>query len=188
MRVKGTVFKSTIKFIKKHWGETGFHKVLSNLTDEDSSLLSLSISSALWYSFEVYQNLSMSIEKEFGSGDLSLLRKIGGYSASEGLSNGYKIIFRMGSPLFITKIAQKAYSMYFDAGKLELIDESKDEKYATLKLSDISEIYDFHLERISGWMEQTFVMTGGSNPNVEIIKHTADGEDFVLFKGTWQDD
>ncbi|MCK4665424.1 hypothetical protein KAU33_01660, partial [Candidatus Dependentiae bacterium] len=161
MRVKGTVFKSTIKFIKKHWGETGFQKILSNLTDEESTLLSLTVSNALWYPFEVYMNFSMAILKEFGSGDLSLLRRIGGYSALEGLKTGYKILFRMGSPFFIAKIAQKAYSMYFDVGKLELIEENHDEKYVILKLSEISEIHDFHLERISGWIEQTFVMTGG---------------------------
>ncbi len=188
MKVKGSVFKSTIKFIKKHWGETGFQKVLSHLTNEESSLLSLTVSNALWYPFEVYKNFSMAIEKEFGTGDLSLLRKIGGYSASEGLNTGYKIIFRMGSPLFITKIAQKAYSIYFDVGKLELIEESKDENYAILKLSEISDIHDFHLERIAGWMEQTFEMTGGHSPKVEIIKEDYEGEKYVLFKGTWQDE
>ncbi len=188
MRVKGTVFKSTIKFVKEHWGEMGFQKVLSNLTDEESSLLSLTVSNASWYPFEVYINFSMSIEKEFGSGDLSLMRQIGGYSASEGLNSGYKIIFRMGNPFFITKIAQKAYSMYFDVGKLELIEENHDEKYVILKLSEISEIHDFHLERISGWIEQTFIMTGGHNPNVKIIKKNNEGEKFVLFKGAWKDE
>ena len=184
MKVKGSVFKSTLDFIKKNFGESGMSKVLSHLSTEDKTLLKLRISAALWYPFDLYINLSMAIEKEFGTGDLKLMRQIGGYSAESGLATGYKIIFRLGSPFYIVNIASKAYSMYFDKGLLEVFDEG--DHVIKLKLHQIDKIHDFHLERVAGWMEKTFEMTGGKNPDVQIEEKNYE-EKYVIFKGTWTD-
>ncbi|MDD3628109.1 MAG: hypothetical protein PHV06_12415 [bacterium] len=182
MQVKGTVFKSTIDYIKTHYGDLGFSQVLSNLSEEDKNLLSLRVSSAIWYPFELYIRFSTAIKKEFGEENPDILQDIGGYSAETGLHGAYKILFRLGSPTYIIKIAGKAYSMYFDQGILEVIESG--ECLVKLKLHDITEINDLHLERILGWMKKTFAMTGGKNPQMEIFEKNYE-EMYVIFKGTW---
>ncbi|HDS08943.1 MAG TPA: hypothetical protein ENN73_01840 [Firmicutes bacterium] len=182
MQVKGTVFKSSIEYIKTRFGEEGFQRILSNLSPEEQSVLLLRVSAALWYPFELYINLSKSILKEFGEMNPKVLREMGGYSAEKGLYGAYKIIFRLGTPTYIIKIARKAYSLYFDRGILEIHESG--ECMVKLKLHDITEINDLHLERILGWMEKTFEMTGGKDPFVEVFEKNYE-EMYVIFKGTW---
>lgn len=186
MQVKGEVIQSTIEFIKTTFGDSAFEKVLSHLTTEEQSLLNLRIARSLWYPFELYIHLSEAMVKELGSGeegDLSLMRAAGGYSAQFGLKTAYKLLFRLGTPTYIIKIARKAYSMYFDEGILEITDSG--DKMIKLKLHEIDRINEYHLQRVAGWMEKTFEITGGKNPRVRVTDRHDGADKYVIFTGTW---
>ncbi len=183
--IKGTAVASTLKYITENYSSDGLKTILDNLTDtKDKEIFSSTIFPSSWYPIQSFSNLCKSIKQAFGKKDPNILRKIGRYSAEQGLTTIYKLFYRFGSPQFIISKASIIWGRYYTSGKLEVVSSDK--------TSAIVHLIDFDLpsieicERVMGWMEGSLALSGGKNISIKETLCKARGDAYCRFEAKWE--
>lgn len=94
-RLKGGVFRSHMRWIMDHHGESGLKRVLDAIPKEIATELSGVILATSWYPFEWLIRLDRAIGQAWAPGrEKELIRDLGRYSATINLSTTYKVFNR----------------------------------------------------------------------------------------------
>ncbi|HDS08945.1 MAG TPA: hypothetical protein ENN73_01850 [Firmicutes bacterium] len=184
MNVKGTAIISTLKFLELNYSSDQLKSVMNKLSKSDRDILSEKLFPSVWYPFNTLINLTRLIDSDLGTGDLTLARKIGKFSADHDLKSIYKLFYKIGSPQFVISRASQVFATYYDIGRLETIDKGKG--FMLLCLRNFPELDEIFLQRVSGWMEKTLELSGAVNPQVYTTIKEEHGKKIVEFKGAWK--
>jgi hypothetical protein len=68
MRIKGTIIAARRDFVKEHFGDEGWMKVVNAMPPEDQATIKGAILSATWYPFELGNRLDKAIVNVLGKG------------------------------------------------------------------------------------------------------------------------
>lgn len=159
VQVKGTLIAGKRQYVLKYHGQETLHKVLGQLKDGDAAkrLESVVLKSA-WYPFDLWIDLTQTIDRVVGFGDGKLFRPMARQTAEDDLSTVYKVFFKFMQPMRIVDKAEQLWSAYYSSGRLQ-----------TTKLGPTSvelEIVGFesphwvHCESALGWAERSIQLTG----------------------------
>ncbi|MDD3628110.1 MAG: hypothetical protein PHV06_12420 [bacterium] len=184
MQVKGSAIVSSMDYILEYYGEDGLAKVLDEMEPQEKEQLSQKIFPSMWYPLSLFVNINKVTDLVYGTGDMSIVRKMGEFGAEHDLKTIYKIFYKFGSPEFIIKRASQVFSTYYDQGRLEARDSGS--KFAIFELVDFPEISEVYIQRVAGWMSKTLELSGGKSPKITIARRNPSGKETVEFKITWQ--
>lgn len=163
MRIKGRAVHSTVEFILSKFSPGKYHEFLEAYPDfkkyEDLHEIG-------WYPIEDYISYLEAIDKFFGFGDMSLLEKIGEYSAERAFDTSHKL-FKNMTPDILFSNAQIIAATYYSGG----IAQTKflKEKKVQIEFTDYppSEALS---RRILGWLKKGLAISGGKNIHSQILK------------------
>lgn len=184
VQVKGTLIAGKRQYVLKYHGEEALKKVLGQLNDHEAAkrLESVVLKSA-WYPFDLWIDLTQTIDRVLGQGDGRLLRQMARQTADDDLSTVYKVYFKAMQPMHIVDKAEQLWSAYYSSGKLQ-----------TTKLSPTSfelEIVDFgaphwvHCESALGWVERSIEMTGVKGVRAEHLECRSRGASHCRMRISW---
>ncbi|HDS08944.1 MAG TPA: hypothetical protein ENN73_01845 [Firmicutes bacterium] len=183
MNVKGSAIVSSLAYIKHYYGDSGLEKILNEMQAEESSRLREKIFPSMWYPLSLFVNINKVTDLVYGTGDLSIVRKMGEFGAEHDLKTIYRLFYKIGSPDYIIKRASQVFTTYYDQGKFVIKDSGN--KYVVFELTDFPEISEAYIQRVAGWMSKTLELSGGKSPKVSIARKQVSESELVEFKVNW---
>ncbi len=182
--LKGAAWKPIVKFVKVTFGEDPLSKVLESVSPECRTIASETILVNSWYDMSLIEEFISAADRLLGTGDLTIARKMGQYSAEFGIKTVYKIFMKVGSPEFVIKKAPVIWKRYYSRGDLNLVEFEKG--HVILRLTDMGQISKVTCVRVTGWMETTLRMSGAKDSVVEHISCKIRGDSHEEWEGRWQ--
>ncbi len=184
LNLKGAAWKPIVKFVKVTFGNEAFTRVLESVSPPCREIASETILVNNWYEMSLIEEFISTADKLLGSGDLTIARKMGQYSAEFGIKTVYKVFMKVGTPEFVIKRAPVIWNRYYSKGKLEALVLEKG--HVVLRLTDIGSISKVTCVRVTGWMEMTLKMSGAINSVVQHISCQSRGGSFEEWEGRWE--
>ena len=162
--VRGIAFVSIKNYLYKRFPEKEIEK-MKEIIDIDSYDILTNCNPKLFYPIDSYIKINKCIVKLFGNMDISILKKIGRYTADEAVRGIYRIFFNFGSPQFIIKKASTIYTKYYDEGMLSVVDIDKNS--VTLELFGLKSVKNEQMKYvcllIEGWLERAAEISAGKS-------------------------
>jgi hypothetical protein len=160
MRIKGVVLHARKEFVRDHFGEDSWGKVLDTLSAEDRQILSENLLTARWYPFKVGEHLDRAIVDVLGDGSNRIFEEIGIKSAQRNLTKEHRTFLTPGDPQAFMKKAGIIYKFYYDKGRREY--------EATGPTSGVITTYDAETYSVPdcltvlGWYKEALKMCGAA--------------------------
>jgi hypothetical protein len=183
-RVKGSTLTSRVAWVRERHGEMGLHRLRAAVLPETHALLEASLLKSAWYPFVAFVDLNLAIDREFGAGDLSLIKGLGRYGADVNLTTIYRLFYLVGSVEWIIERAPALFHVNYDAGRLavELLGSNR----AQLSILDFPLPHRAHCLSVLGWAERSLELSGVALlESVEIACRTR-GDNACRFRLGWR--
>ena len=119
MKIKGNIIAARRDFVKEHFGDAGWERVLAALPDGERLLLEGSILATAWFPFELGDRLDKAIVDVMGGGDQDVFEQLGVKSAQRSLAQSHKSFLAPGDPQSFMKKSPAIYRFYYDTGRRE---------------------------------------------------------------------
>ncbi len=182
-KVKGTALMPRVKYLEEKANPAQKERVIALLSPGFQQDLRQGILLGQWYPFEYYIELNRALDKVLGIGDLSLIPKLGYYSADQGLKGVYKLFYKVGSPEFIIQRGAKVWNQYFVNGQLSVqVIAPKDVR---VLLTDVESPTEEHCLSVLGWVHRTLELSGGKNVRAEMSKCRRKGAPYCEITARW---
>lgn len=183
-KIKGTAFKSTVMFFKKHLGEEGYLELIKEMPPEEASILESSILVSGWYEFSLLRKLMKKAEgKVIVPPGRTIAWELGRYSADAAVTTVYKIFFKLAEPAYIIKKSFSLFPAYYDSGALELV--TMENRKAIMRLKNFNEPSPEFCGRIQGWMQRIMELTGRKNVIIFHPSCRVKGAPYCEYHGRW---
>lgn len=185
-KVLGLYFLSIKNYLTKRYSTKEIEKLKNVLNKKEYNIL-MNLNPKMFYPIQYYINVNKAIVKIFNQEDISLLKKIGRFTADESIRGIYRIFFSFGAPQFIIKRASIVFRKYFDQGNLTIIDCT--DNSLTIELNgfekEISKDIKYICTQIEGWIERTIEITSGREIMINQKKCISNGDTSCLFYCSW---
>jgi len=184
MKIRGVVLHARREFVKEHFGEEAWQKVLDALPTEDQELLRGIVLSAQWYPFKLGERIDKAIVDVLGGGDVKVFEKIGAKSAQRNLSKEHKSFLSPGDPQAFMKKTQLIYKFYYDSGYREYEETGSNSGVITTYEAETFSAPD--CLTVIGWYKEALRMCGARD--VEIVEEEcrAKGGSCCRYRVTWE--
>lgn len=122
LRTRGLNFTGTLGAVARRYGRGTAERVAARVPGEPGELLrKRAFATTGWYPVTWYDQLLEAIERELPQ-DPDVCREISRAGATEDLNTIFKAISFVASPDFALVNATRVASMYFDGGKISVVD------------------------------------------------------------------
>ena len=183
LELKGPLFHSTIKYIKKIDGEERYKAYVAQLPDDVQAFLAKPILSSKFYPVELLKQMTLGYIAFTGKDAMTTYRDIGMVSAEEGFSGIYKIFFKVGTPASMIKTAPFVFKAYYSQGLMKA--ENTEKNTAQIRISGAGIDHIFLCARLSGFIQKTMELAGGVNVRVDHSSCFAKGSPIEEWVGRW---
>src|SRR5512140_1962007 len=160
MKVKGTVLLSRAAFVRKHFGEDGWKKVLAELPAADAAAVTRPLSGA-WYAVEAGKRLDDAIFRVLGKGDPAVFEALGAASARENLSTVHKTFITHETPRSFMEKAPMIYGFYYDTGRRTYEATGPESCVVTTHEAEAPSCVD--CLTVIGWYKEALAMCGATD-------------------------
>ena len=181
---RGIAFLAAIKYIKQHYAEEGYAKVLESLPPEDKDVVTGKLNPVTLYPMKAYISLLSAADKIFGKGDYALCSDIGRFEADETFSGLYKVFLEVGNPHAVIRKAGLAWRTLHDAGDLEI--EQTNDKFVKGKVTNFPDSHKAFCNVMLGYFGKVIEMSGAKNLDVKETKCRVNGDDCCEFEVKWE--
>lgn len=182
-KVKGTALMPRIKYMEEKSSPEQKERVISQLSPEFQKDLHQGILLGSWYPFEYYLEINRALDLVLGTGDFSLIPKLGYYSAEQGLKGVYKLFYKVGSPEFIIARGAKVWNQYFVNGQLNVEEVAR--RVVRLTLTDVEAPSEEHCLSVLGWVRRMLELAGAKNVRTEQSKCRRKGAPYCEIMARW---
>ncbi len=186
MLAKGLLFKNLKQFVLENYGEEGFNKLLSSISEEARKIINGPLMDAASYHGSLFLEINRKICEIFGEGKPEFAKKLGAFSAQKSIKGPFKFILRLASIPWTLKRGEMIYKMYYPYMgelKVEKIDDKKNEAILVIKNLPFKDLYFEY--RIAGWLEEVGRILGSEKTKIEIVKSIAKGNEKVEYHLVW---
>ena len=183
VKIKGAVLHARIEFVREHFGEKGWAKVVSTLPIEEQVILNSTILTTKWYPFSLGERLDWAIAIELGGGDMKIFEKIGAKSAQRNLTKDHKTFLVPGDPQAFMRKANSIYKFYYDTGHREY--EQTGPNSCVLTTCDAETFSAPDCLTVIGWYKEALRMCGAQD--IRVVEETcrAKGGEFCQYRFEW---
>jgi hypothetical protein len=184
MKIKGTIISARREFVKEHFGEDGWMKVVSAMPTEDQAKINGTILSSTWYTFEIGNRIDKAIVQVLGNGKESFFEELGAESARRILTKEHKSFITNSDPQKFMKKAGLIYKFYYDTGFREYKETSLLSGIITTYDSDTFSIPD--CLTVIGWYKEALKMCGAKNVTAKEEECRAKGGSCCRYSFEWK--
>jgi uncharacterized protein (TIGR02265 family) len=181
-RVKGTAVQSSLQYVRERFGDDSLARVVAALPEADRRALEGVLVSS-WYDVETFRRFMVEAERQLGTQEPDVVRRMGRFSCDQGITTVYRIFFKLGSPEFIIRRAARVFSSYYDTGELRIVESGPGR--AVGELAGFEGGAPQFCERIFGWMQQTLERAGAKNLRAKHDVCVHRGGAVCRFEGDW---
>lgn len=184
MQIKGIILHARVEFVKEHFGEDAWNRVLDSMSDEDRQILGDMIVTAKWYPFEVGERLDRAIVDDLGGGDEGIFEDIGGKSAQRSLLKVHKSFLKPGDPQAFMNKADMIYKFYYDTGHREYKETGPNSGVISTYEAETFSAAD--CLTVVGWYKEGLKMCGAKNIQAVEEECRAKGGTCCRYRFTWE--
>lgn len=184
MKIKGLVLNARKDFVKEHFGEEAWEKVLNALSSQDQEVLKDIILTAKWYPFEIGERLDKAIVSELGRGRERIFEEIGVKSAQRGLTKVHKSFITPGDPQAFMKKANFIYKFYYDTGYREYEETGPDSGVLITYEAETFSVPD--CLTVIGWYKEALKLCGAEYVEAVEEECRAKGGSCCRYRFQWR--
>jgi hypothetical protein len=185
--VRGAALWVRHEWVRVHHGEEGLKALLSELTPAGRNLIHAPIDKQAWYSFPLFLDISIAIDRHFGKGDHELMKEVGRWGASKNIPALFKMFIRFGSVDWVLGKAEKLWSEHYNAGRLEAHRELG-QKRAFGALHDFPRPHLSHCNAVLGFAIGAIELSGEKNVRGHTQSCRALGQERCVARLVWGDE
>jgi uncharacterized protein (TIGR02265 family) len=182
-KVKGSVLKSRLEFIRKEFGEDGLDKVMDSLPEEDQKALGRLVA-VTWVDFEIGKRLDDAIVKMLGGGSTRFFERLGEASAEVNLASLHSAFLAPGDPQAFLAKAPQIYRLYYDVGHREY--EATGEREGVLTTHEAETFSKTDCLTVIGWYRKALEMCGARNVRILEEECRATGGNVCRYRVSWR--
>ena len=184
MQIKGLILRARVEFVKEHFGEESWNKVLASVSEEDCQILGDMIVTARWYPFEVGERLDRAIVDILGGGDDRVFEEIGMKSANLSLLKVHKSFLTPGDPQAFMNKADMIYRFYYDTGHRDYNETGPNSGVLSTYEAETFSVAD--CLTVVGWYKEALEMCGARNIQVVEEECRARGGTCCRYRFSWE--
>ncbi len=181
-KIKGSILKSRLEFVRKEFGEDGLSKVIDNLPKEDQKVLGRLVAVA-WVDFEVGKRLDEAIVRALGGGSTRFFERLGEASAELNLGTLHSAFLTSGDPQAFLAKAPQIYRLYYDVGWREY--EATGDREGVLTTHDAETFSKTDCLTVIGWYRKALELCGAKNVRITEERCRANGGDVCKYRVSW---
>jgi uncharacterized protein (TIGR02265 family) len=181
-KIKGSILKSRLEFVRNEFGEDGLNKIMDNLPEEDQKILGRLVAVA-WVDFEVGKRLDEEIVKALGGGSTRFFERLGEASAEVNLGTLHNAFLTSDDPQAFLAKAPQIYRLYYDIGRREY--EATGEREGVLTTHEAETFSKTDCMTVIGWYRKALELCGAKNVRIMEERCRADGGDVCKYRVSW---
>jgi hypothetical protein len=182
-RIKGSLLRGALKFIKHAQVPGGIPAVLATLPASPAVTFASPLLASEWYPYDAYRELLRAIDATAGRGDLAVMATLGRFTARQDLAGVFRVISVLASIPRILQSSSIFWSRYCDAGAFEILDLADDR--GTGRITGFPEIAPEHEAMLVGWIEGMGLAAGARTANVELACSVHRGDPHTEYRMRW---
>jgi hypothetical protein len=182
--VKGSAIASRILWVRLHHGEAGIGRVARQVSPELADLVRRGAALRRWYAFDLFIELNLVLDRLFGTGDLSLIKTLGRYSADAHLTTIYRLFYKVGTVKWILARASRLWGLYYDSGMMHA--DMYPGREVGLRLEGFATPHRAHCLAVWGWAERSVELSGGAEVTSQEIACRVRGDANCRLRISWQ--
>jgi hypothetical protein len=171
VQVSGHIIRSRYLYARQR-GEEAFQRVVAEVQPATRKVMEDGPLETVWYPFDVLLDLSMTIDRVLGTGDLQLIYEMGSFSCEHNLTGIYRVFFRFGNLNFLLDRAAKAWHSQYDFGTMTVTRAPDNKQRATLTLADVPRPHRAIYLAVWGWAVKAAELSGSEI--VEFVEEYSD--------------
>ncbi len=183
VEVKGSAITARIRFVRERYGEPEWRRFKAGLPEAVRGPLEAGILPHVWAPYDLFVELVVAIDHEFGRGDLALCREMGRYSAEVNLPTLYRIFYKLGSPSFILKRAAKLWDLHYSSGAFEVEEMPGGSR---CRIVGFASPHRAHCLSVMAWAEQSVELSGGRVSGARETRCRTEGGKACEMEILWQ--
>lgn len=184
MRIKGVVLRARMDFVKEHFGDDAWTRVLEVLPAEDGAALQDLLLTARWYPFTLGERLDRAIVDTLGGGSNRIFEEIGAKSAQRNLSREHKSFLAPGDPQAFMKKSDLIYKFYYDRGYREYEETGPTSGVLTTYEAETHSVPD--CLTVVGWYKEALRMCGAKEVRAFEEECRAKGGSYCRYRFEWK--
>ena len=158
MKIKGQIIGSRRDFVKEHFEDGGWEKVLGALPATEQEQLRGTILATAWFPFDLGKRLDKAIVDVLGKGSSAVFEELGGKSAQKNLAGVHKTFLTPGDPQAFMNKAATIYRYYYDTGRREYQQTGPSSGFITTFEAETFSLPD--CLTVVGWYKEALRMCG----------------------------
>lgn len=183
IQVKGSLVVTRPNYVQQKWGAEAWQRVLQGVSPETRALMTGTVLPFRWYPYVHALEVDRRIIEGPMDGQPELMKDFGSWIAKHDLASVYKILFKLGTPGFILKRANIAYSTFVRGGTMQSQLDTPTSGTLTLR-GCVFPAY-FCRYGLAGWMTGGLEMSGARSVSVEHTQCVHDGADLCHWAVSW---
>ena len=184
MKIKGLVLQARKEFVREHFGQDAWDKVLPALPPPDQELFKGVIFAAQWYPFQVSERLDQAIVDVLGGGDETIFMELGAKSARRSLTKEHASFLAPGDPQAFMRKANVIYRFYYDTGHRDYVETGPDSGVMTTFDAETFSAPD--CLSVMGWYKEALKMCGVKDVQVVEEECRAQGGACCRYRFSWK--
>ena len=155
----GMAVLGALRFVKARSDSDGLDRVVETAGHSVRAALAQRVRTLSWYPYEVYVALLTAIDRELGTGDLSLCRELGELAGRTDLKSVFSFYQQADDPEKLIRACSTVWPMYYrDAGSMEAVAWSPEQ--TILRITDFPDMHPAHCRLMEGWMISAMLTIG----------------------------
>lgn len=182
-KIKGSIIKSRLEFVRREFGEEGLTKIMNLLPEEDQKILGRLVAVA-WVDFEVGKRLDEAIVKSLGGGSSRFFERLGEASAEVNLGTMHSAFLTDGDPGAFLAKAPQIYRLYYDVGWREY--QPVGEREGLLITHEAETFSKTDCMTVIGWYRRALELCGATGVHIVEEECRATGGQVCRYRVTWR--
>jgi hypothetical protein len=181
-RAKGSVFHTTMDFVRAEKGEEAVESVLQRLEPAQRQQVE-SVSPTQEVAFDQVLLLWEAVDAEIGGEDPGWIERSGAHSIKSMGVQLYSGILRKASPREFLTQRISLFKLYYHPGDMEVVEE--EEGHAVLRLVGFDYAGPLFCRRQTGGLSRALEVSGGQQPKTSHVRCVAEGDAFCEWEVRW---
>lgn len=182
-QIRGTALRGTLRFVNRADYPGGAPALLRQLSPPLQQVFYQRISSSGWYPYEAYHELLMAVDQLIGQGDLSLMRHLGHFNASQDAESILEVVTSLGGLEAVVPRGGFFWRRLCDTGDIAVA--SPAERRVRIAITGFPDISPAHCRLIPGWLEALGWAMGEPTTSVQTSACVHHGDPVCEFVGRW---
>jgi hypothetical protein len=182
VNVRGTAIFARLRWLVEKHGEKAYDETLAMIEPAYAEAIRMALPTT-WVPFDAYIAICIAMDKRYGTGDLSLCRELGRFSANANLPTLYRLFYKLGTVPYIMSKATAVWSEHYDSGTARVVEHAKGD--ISIIVENFATPHKAQCLSVLGWIEESVRISGARILNAAEVKCRTSGDEYCEFRGQY---